>query len=126
MPTSPSSGQAMMPDWSSLYAKLQPLVNGGRLDNLLDLLSLVSDLVEFADPALIGKLGKTFEEIVAVSTTGGGALRIASAKARRRRDAPSLRELWAITRDSDTRRGIEIVLHTLQIIGRLHASEPSL
>ncbi|MGU3776609.1 DUF1641 domain-containing protein [Burkholderia metallica] len=116
--------QAALPDWSPLHAKLQPLVDGGRLDNVVDLLSLVSDLVDFADPALIEKLSKTFEEVVAASATTGGALRIASAEARLRADAPSLRALWSTARDPDTRRGIGIVLRTLQIVGRLHTGTP--
>ncbi|EAY69052.1 hypothetical protein BDAG_01797 [Burkholderia dolosa AU0158] len=115
--------EAAAPDWSPLHAKLQPLVDGGRFDNIVDLLSVVSDLVDFADPALVEKLSKTFEEIVAASATAGGALRIASAEARRQPDAPSLRALWATARDPDTRRGIGIVLRTLQIVGRLHADE---
>lgn len=114
---SPADGAGSKP--TALQAKLQPLLDGGRLDNLVDLLSLLSDLVDFADAALIEKLSKTLEELIAVSTAAGGALRIATAQARREADAPPLRSLWSIARDPDTRRGLAMVLRVLQITGRM-------
>ncbi|WP_227739557.1 DUF1641 domain-containing protein [Burkholderia thailandensis] len=61
-----------------------------------------------------------FEDVVAAGSTAGGALRVASAEARRQRDAPSLRALWSLLHDPDTRRGIGVLLRALQIAGRLH------
>ncbi|KVE25112.1 hypothetical protein WS67_19665 [Burkholderia singularis] len=120
-----SADQALTSEWLLLAAKLQSHINGSRFDNIVDLLSILSDLVDFADPALIDKLSKTFEEIVAASTAAGGALRIASAEAKLKTDAPSLRALWSSARHPDTRRGIDIVLRMLEIIGRLHAVTPT-
>lgn len=104
----------------ALLVRLQPLVDGPRLDTLVDLLALVADLLDFADPALVGRLAGTFEELVAAGSTAGGALRIASAEAGRRTDAPSARALWSLVRDADTRRGLGLLLRTLQIVGARH------
>jgi hypothetical protein len=104
----------------ALLARLQPLVDGPRLDTLVDLFALVADLLDFADPALVGRLAGTFEELVAAGSTAGGALRIASAEAGRRTDAPSARALWSLVRDADTRRGLGLLLRTLQIVGAQH------
>ncbi len=37
----------------ALLDKLQPLIEGHRLDNLVDLLSLLSDLIDLLDPAMV-------------------------------------------------------------------------
>lgn len=54
-----------------LLDKLQPLLAGGRLDNVVDLLSLLSDLVDIADNALVEKLAGAFEGLVAAGWEGG-------------------------------------------------------
>jgi hypothetical protein len=104
----------------SLLARLQPLLDGPRFDTLVDLLALIADLLDFVDPALVGRLAGTFEELVAAGSTGGGALRIASAEARRQSEPPSVRTLWSLVRDADTRRGLGLLLRMLQIVGARH------
>ncbi len=49
---------------AALLEKLQPLLAGGRLDNVVDLLSLLSDVVDIADNALVEKLAGVFEGLV--------------------------------------------------------------
>ncbi|AJY27234.1 hypothetical protein BTM_322 [Burkholderia thailandensis 34] len=132
MPSSPTPTHDAHPDtldapgapgpaaWAAIALGLQPLFVGDRLGNLVDLLALVADLVDFADQAAVEKLSMLFEDVVAAGSTAGGALRVASAEARRQRDAPSLRALWSLLHDPDTRRGIGVLLRALQIAGRLH------
>ncbi|SUI54014.1 Uncharacterised protein [Serratia quinivorans] len=57
-----------------LLDKLQPLLAGGRLDNVVDLLSLLSDLVDIADNALVEKLAGVFEGLVAAGWEGGNGV----------------------------------------------------
>lgn len=55
---------------AALLEKLQPLLAGGRLDNVVDLLSLLSDVVDIADNALVEKLAGVFEGLVTVGWEG--------------------------------------------------------
>ncbi|VDZ52433.1 Uncharacterised protein [Serratia odorifera] len=43
---------------TALMDKLSPLLASGRLDNVVDLLSLLSDLTDIADNALVGETGR--------------------------------------------------------------------
>ncbi|AJX32940.1 DUF1641 domain-containing protein [Burkholderia oklahomensis] len=119
-PTALDAPAAPDPTWAAIAPELRPLLVGDRLGNLVDLFALVADLVDFADQAAVEKLSKLFEDVVAAGATAGGALRVASAEARRQREAPPLRALWSLLRDPDTRRGVGMLLRALQIAGRLH------
>jgi len=115
--------QASLPAsaWAELSPRLEPLLLGPRLDNLVDLAALVADLVDFVDPAMVEKLSGVFEETVAAHATVGGALRLAAAQSRRDAHPPGMGALWALARDADTRRGVALLLRTLQVIGRAQA-----
>ncbi|KAI3589375.1 hypothetical protein D9X30_4958 [Cupriavidus sp. U2] len=104
--------------WAELSPRLAPLLLGGRLDNLVDILALMADLVDFLDPAMIEKVSSVFEEGVAAHGALSGALRLAAAQTRRDTEPPGTRALWALARDADTRRGLALLLRTLQIVGR--------
>lgn len=104
--------------WAELSPRLAPLMLGARLDNLVDILALMADLVDFLDPAMIEKASTVFEEAVAAHGTLSGAVRLAAAQTRRGTEPPGTRALWALARDPDTRRGMALLLRTLQIVGR--------
>ncbi|OLF55516.1 DUF1641 domain-containing protein [Pseudomonas chlororaphis] len=101
----------------ALLEKLQPLLDSGRLDNVVDLLSLLSDLVDLLDPPMVEKLARLFEEGTAATWHLGNALRQAKAETMTHAP-PSLRDLLALLRNADTRRGVALVLRTLSVIGR--------
>jgi len=109
--------------WAELSPRLAPLLLGERLENLVDLLALVADLVDFLDPAMIEKASSVFEEGVAVHGALSGALRLAAARTRLEAEPPGTRALWALARDADTRRGVALLLRTLQIVGRSQCPE---
>lgn len=106
------------PGLEALLNKLQPLLDGGRLDNLVDLASLLSDLVDLLDAALVEKLSVQFEEATALTWTLGNAIRQARAQAREHTTAPSLYGLLMMLRDPHTRRGCALVLGVLNAIGK--------
>lgn len=105
-------------DLEHLLAKITPLVQSGRLDNLVDILSLVSDVVDLLDPAMVEKLALLFEQITAAIWSLGNAVRMASAQTAAQTEAPSLRQLLSLLRQEDTRRGCAVALRTLNVIGR--------
>ena len=101
-----------------LLDKLQPLLAGGRLDNVVDLLSLLSDLVDIADNALVEKLSGVFEGLVAAGWEGGMALKMAHTELQSDPSPANFRSLYALLRQPDTLLGLMLVLRTLQIIGQ--------
>jgi len=101
-----------------LLDKLQPLLAGGRLDNVVDLLSLLSDLVDIADNAVVEKLSGVFEGLVAAGWEGGMALKMAHTELQSDPSPANFRSLYALLRQPDTLLGLMLVLRTLQIIGQ--------
>ncbi|HHH2170834.1 TPA: hypothetical protein ACPZH4_001906 [Yersinia enterocolitica] len=113
-------------DFTELLNKLQPLLAGGRLNNVVDMLSLLSDVVDIADNALVEKLAGVFEGIVAIGWESGNALRIANTELRLNQETINYRSLYSLFRDRDTLVGITLLLRTLQIIGqRINATKVS-
>lgn len=106
------------PGLETLTKKLQPLLDSARLDNMVDLLSLLCDLIDMLDQAMIEKLAQQFEEATAASWMLGNALRMAKAETSAHVTAPSLYGLFSLLREEDTRRGAALLLRTLNVIGR--------
>ncbi|MGO2488713.1 MAG: hypothetical protein ACTH8C_15850 [Pseudomonas taetrolens] len=102
----------------ALLGKLQPLLDGGRMDNIIDVLALISDLVDLLDPAMVEKLAGLFEEATAASWSLGNALRMAATETRAQAVPPSLYGLLSLLRETDTRRGAALILRTLNVLGR--------
>ncbi|QKJ15241.1 hypothetical protein [Yersinia kristensenii] len=113
-------------DFTQLLSKLQPLLAGGRFNNAVDMLSLLSDVVDIADNGLVEKLAGVFESIVAVGWESGNALRMANTELRLNQETVNYRSLYSLFRDRDTLVGITLLLRTLQIIGqRINATKIS-
>lgn len=110
----PSQAQPL----EALLAKLDPLLATGRLDNVVDLLSLLSDLTDIADNALVEKLAGVFEGVVAAGWEGGMALKMAHSELQMNTSAVNYRSVYALLRQPDTLLGLMLVLRTLQIIGQ--------
>ncbi|WDF86796.1 hypothetical protein [Serratia ureilytica] len=103
---------------AALLEKLQPLLAGGRLDNVVDLLSLLSDAVDIADNALVEKLAGVFEGLVTIGWEGGTALQMAHSELQLNPPPASFRALYALLKQPDTLLGLTLLLRTLQIIGQ--------
>ncbi|WP_199063152.1 hypothetical protein [Serratia sp. ASV30] len=102
----------------ALLAKLDPLLATGRLDNVVDLLSLLSDITDIADNALVEKLAGVFEGVVAAGWEGGMALKMAHSELQLNTSPANYRSVYALLRQPDTLLGLMLVLRTFQIIGQ--------
>ncbi|HHQ6558468.1 TPA: hypothetical protein ACSTJ0_003075 [Serratia fonticola] len=102
----------------ALLAKLDPLLATGRLDNVVDLLSLLSDITDIADNALVEKLAGVFEGVVAAGWEGVMALKMAHSELQLNSSPANYRSVYALLRQPDTLLGLMLVLRTLQIIGQ--------
>ena len=96
------------PGFTALMAKLQPLIDGGRLENIVDLLYA----------AMVEKLAQLFESGTAATWTVSNALRMAKAEVSAQSAAPGTLALLKLLNEEDTRKGVAVVLKTLNVIGR--------
>ncbi|QPI65032.1 DUF1641 domain-containing protein [Vreelandella venusta] len=106
-----------------LIEKLSPLIQAGRFDNIVDLLSLISDNIEFLDEATLEKTTKVGEEILALGWTAGNSVRMANAQTEALEKPPSLFKLLSSLNDPDVRRSLHFFIGTMRIIGRQMKSE---
>lgn len=103
---------------NALMTKLQPLIDGGRLDNLVDLASLISDMIDLLDAAMVEKLANQFENATAATWTVSNAVRMARAEVAAAPEPPGVYALIKLLNEPDTRKGVAVVLKTLNIIAR--------
>ncbi|MGN8143858.1 DUF1641 domain-containing protein [Pseudomonas sp. 22105] len=113
-----SEAPSATPGYTALMARLQPLIDAGRLENIVDLLSLLSDLVDLLDEAMVEKLSLLVEQAAAGSWEMANALRLAKAEVAAQHQPPSVVALLKLLNDSDTRKGVAVVLKALNVIGR--------
>ena len=113
-----AAGMPATPGLAALMAKLQPLIDGGRLDNIVDGLSLVSDMSDLLDAAMVEKLARLFENATAATWTVSNAVRLAKAEVAAAPKPPGAYALLKLLNDPDTRKGVAVVLRTLNVIGR--------
>ena len=102
----------------ALADRLGLLAEAGRLDNIADLLSLASDLVDLLDQSMVEKLALLSEQATSAAWIAANTLRDAHARTLREERPPSLTGLIGLLRDEDTRRGMAVALRALQTLGR--------
>ncbi len=101
-----------------LIAKLEPLLAGGRLNRVVDVASLVADLVDMTDDYMVEKLMKGFEEGVGAAWSVGNAARMASDQLRATESTPTLMGLIRLAKEPEVRRGLTFFLLMAGVMGR--------
>lgn len=109
----PATGEGLV----ELANKLAPLIQGKRLHNVIDLLSLASDAVDMADDTMIQKMMAGYEDLVSNAWMLSNAARYAQNQATQE-PVPSLFGLIRASRDEDVRRGLHMALQFLSVLGR--------
>lgn len=107
-----------------LAEKLAPLLHLNRLDNIVDLLSLVSDLVDILDNSTVERLSNSFEDTLLPVWELGTAYNMAKMEGIHDSKNPNFRSVYGLLKDPNTLRGITTLLRTMQIVGsRLSQSQ---
>ncbi len=104
-------------EMQELEDKFTMLVQTGRIDNLIDLLALVSDNIEMTTAPMVDKLVGSIDNI----TAGGFAIENSIRYAKRelkKNETPSLFGLLKLMKDEDTRKGLAFVLHLTKGLGK--------
>ncbi|MGE8546804.1 DUF1641 domain-containing protein [Alcaligenes sp. Marseille-Q7550] len=99
-------------------AKVEPLLAGGRLNRLVDVASLMADLVDMSDDYMVEKLARAFEEGVGAAWAAGNAARMAADQLRASEQTPSLMGLVRLAKEPDVRRGLTFFLLMAGVMGR--------
>lgn len=103
----------------ALLGRIAPLLAAQRFDNIVDLLSAASDVVNMADNAMVEKLAHDYENLISSVFGFTGAMRHASDQAARADALPSLwQTLKRVNKDEDVRRGLLVAVNLLAILGR--------
>jgi len=101
-----------------LLAKVEPLLAGGRLNRIVDLMSITADLVDMTDAYMVEKLAKAFEDAMGAAWADGNAARMAQAQVSNMQETPSLIGLLRIAREPDVRRGLAFTLTMAGVLGK--------
>jgi len=101
-----------------LVEKLEPLLAGRRLNRIVDVLSVVADVVDMTDDYMVEKLCKSYEEVVATAWMAGNITRMASNEVRQMEQPPSSWELLKSAKDPDVRRGLAFMFKVAQGVGK--------
>nr|WP_314267361.1 hypothetical protein [uncultured Moellerella sp.] len=100
-----------------LIEKLSPLLALKRLDNIVDLISLISDLIDITDNSTIEKLSNSFEDALVPIWEISTAYNMSKMEILHEERKYNFRTVYSLIKDPDTLKGVFLILRTLQIIG---------
>lgn len=101
-----------------LVDKIEPLLAGGRLTRIVDLLSVTADMVDMTDAYMVEKLARAFEDVTAAAWTTGNAARMAREQVSAMSEPPTMIGLLRMAREPDVRRGLSFMLAMAGVLGK--------
>ncbi len=104
-------------EMQELEAKMTMLVQTGRIDNLIDLLAVISDNIEMTTEPMVEKMIGTIDNLATAGFMGENAIRYAKREVRKS-EIPSLFGILKLMQDEETRKGLAFVLHLTKALGR--------
>lgn len=107
-----------MESLTHLLNKVRPLLELKRFDNIIDVLSLVSDLVDIMDNNTVDKMSMAFEDILAPVWSSSTAFNMAKMELLHTEKKFTLGSTFSLLKDQNTLKGLFLLLRTLQIMGQ--------
>jgi len=104
-------------EMKELEAKMTMLVQTGRIDNLIDLMAVVSDNIEMTTQPMVEKMTGTIDNIATAGFITENAVRYAKRETAKN-ETPSLFGMLKLLKDEDTRKGLSFMLHLTKGIGK--------
>lgn len=104
-------------EMQALEEKMTMLVQTGRIDNLIDLLAVVSDNIEMTTQPMVEKMIGTVDNMATAGFVTENAVRYAKRETEKN-EVPSLFGMLKLLKDKDTRKGLAFVLNLTKGIGR--------
>ncbi len=97
--------------------KMTMLVQTGRIDNLIDLLAVVSDQIEMTTTPIVEKMVHSIDNIASAGFVTENAVRYAKRESAKN-EVPSLFGMLKLLKDEDTRKGLAFMLNLTKGIGK--------
>jgi uncharacterized protein YjgD (DUF1641 family) len=104
-------------EMQELEEKITMLVQTGRIDNLIDLLAVVSDNIEMTTAPMVEKMVGTVDNLATAGFITENAVRYAKRESKKQK-TPSLFGMISLLKDEETRKGLAFMLHLTKGIGR--------
>jgi len=97
--------------------KMTMLVQTGRIDNLIDLLAVVSDQIEMTTTPMVEKVVNSVDNLATVGFITENAVRYAKRETDNN-EIPSLFGLLKLMKDEESRKGLAFMLNLTKGIGK--------
>lgn len=104
-------------EMQELEDKMTMLVQTGRIDNLIDLLAVVSDQIEMTTTPIVEKMIHSIDNIASAGFVTENAIRYAKRESAKN-ETPSLLGMLKLLKDEDTRKGLAFMLNLTKGIGK--------
>jgi uncharacterized protein YjgD (DUF1641 family) len=104
-------------EMQELEDKITMLVQTGRIDNLVDLLAVVSDNIEMTTQPMVEKMIGTVDNMATAGFITENAVRYAKRESDKN-EVPSLFGMLKLLKDKETRKGLAFMLHLTKGIGK--------
>ncbi|MCK9491869.1 MAG: DUF1641 domain-containing protein [Sulfurimonas sp.] len=104
-------------EMQELEAKMTMLIQTGRIDNLIDLMALVSDNIEMTTSPMVEKMIGTVDNLATAGFITENAVRYAKRESTKN-EVPSLFGILKLMGDKDTRKGLSFMLNLTKGIGK--------
>ncbi len=104
-------------EMKELEDKMTMLVQTGRIDNLIDLLAVVSDNIEMTTQPMVEKMIGTVDNMATAGFITENAVRYAKRESLKN-ETPSLFGMLKLLKDEETRKGLSFMLHLTKGIGK--------
>lgn len=104
-------------EMKELEAKMTMLVQTGRIDNLIDLMAVVSDNIEMTTQPMVEKMIGTIDNMATAGFITENAVRYAKRETEKN-EVPGILGLLKLMKDEDTRKGLSFMLNLTKGIGK--------
>jgi uncharacterized protein YjgD (DUF1641 family) len=104
-------------EMQTIEDKMTMLVQTGRIDNLIDLLAVVSDQIEMTTTPMAEKMVNSIDNIATAGFITENAVRYAI-RENSQNETPSLFGILKLMKDAETRKGLAFMLNLTKGIGK--------
>jgi uncharacterized protein YjgD (DUF1641 family) len=104
-------------EMKELEDKMAMLVQTGRVDNLIDLLAVISDNIEMTTAPMVEKMVGTVDNLATAGFITENAVRYAKRETEKN-EIPTLFGMLKLLKDEDTRKGLAFILNLTKGIGK--------
>jgi len=104
-------------EMQKIEEQMAMLVQTGRMNNLIDLMAVISDNIEMTNSAMVEKAVANIDNMATAAFVTENAVRYAK-RENEKNEVPSLFGLLKLMKDDDTKKGLAFMLNLTKGIGK--------